>query len=162
LELNDYQREANRTDQRPGVDEGALLFPVIGLSSEVGSLVRHVKKRLRDQDAYGLFSGEMADELGDVLWYVANLAEKLDVSLDEIASANLEKIRAAGASAHPLVSISPTSCEEAAQPSAAERTLQACFRVDLGTPSRSIISRQALGARGWLKRTAGSEQNATA
>lgn len=93
MELNDYQQEANRTDQRPGSDEGALLFPVIGLSSEVGSLVRHVKKRLRDQDAYELFSGEMADELGDVLWYVANLAEKLDLGLDEIAAANLAKIR---------------------------------------------------------------------
>ncbi|MDQ3246266.1 MAG: nucleoside triphosphate pyrophosphohydrolase family protein, partial [Pseudomonadota bacterium] len=93
MELNDFQREANRSDQRPGDDEGALLFPVIGLSSEVGSLVRHVKKRLRDQDAYELFSGEMADELGDVLWYVANLAEKLNMSLEEIAAANLRKIR---------------------------------------------------------------------
>jgi len=93
MKLNDFQREANRTDQRPGSDEGALLFPVIGLSSEVGSLVRHVKKRLRDQDAYELFAGEMADELGDVLWYVANLAEKLGVGLDEIAMANLRKIR---------------------------------------------------------------------
>jgi NTP pyrophosphatase (non-canonical NTP hydrolase) len=93
MELNDFQREANRTDQRPGSDEGALMFPVIGLSSEVGSLVRHVKKRLRDQDAYELFSGEMADELGDVLWYVANLAEKLDLQLDQIAQANLAKIR---------------------------------------------------------------------
>lgn len=93
MELNAYQQEANRTDQRPGSDEGALLFPVIGLSSEVGSLVRHVKKRLRDQDAYELFSGEMADELGDVLWYVANLAEKLDLGLDEIAAANLAEIR---------------------------------------------------------------------
>ena len=65
MELNDYQREANRTDQRPGAgtDEGALLFPVIGLSSEVGSLVRHVKKRVRDGDAYELFAGEMTDEL---------------------------------------------------------------------------------------------------
>jgi NTP pyrophosphatase (non-canonical NTP hydrolase) len=93
VELNDFQREANRTDQRPGDDEGALLFPVIGLSSEVGSLVRHVKKRLRDQDAYELFSGEMADELGDVLWYVANLADKLNTSLEEIAQANLRKVR---------------------------------------------------------------------
>lgn len=93
MELNDFQSEANRTDQRPGDDEGALLFPVIGLSSEVGSLVRHVKKRLRDHDAYELFSNEMADELGDVLWYVANLAEKLGVTLDEIAASNLRKIR---------------------------------------------------------------------
>ncbi|MGD9735951.1 MAG: nucleoside triphosphate pyrophosphohydrolase family protein [Solirubrobacterales bacterium] len=93
MEFNEFQREANRTDQRPGHDEGALLFPVIGLSSEVGSLVRHVKKRLRDGDAHELFSDEMAEELGDVLWYVANLAEKLDLELEEVAERNLRKIR---------------------------------------------------------------------
>jgi NTP pyrophosphatase (non-canonical NTP hydrolase) len=82
------------TDQRPGRDdESALLFPVIGLASETGSLVRHVKKRLRDEDAYELFSDEMADELGDVLWYIANLAEKLGYQLDDIAERNLRKIR---------------------------------------------------------------------
>lgn len=93
MDLNEFQREANRTDQRPGKDEGALLFPVIGLGSEIGSLVRHVKKRLRDGDAHELFSDEMAEELGDVLWYVANLAEKLGLELDEVAQRNLRKIR---------------------------------------------------------------------
>jgi NTP pyrophosphatase (non-canonical NTP hydrolase) len=93
VEFHDFQREANRTDQRPGHGEGALLFPVIGLSSEIGSLVRHVKKRLRDGDAHELFRDEMAEELGDVLWYVANLAEKLDLQLDDVAERNLRKIR---------------------------------------------------------------------
>lgn len=94
MDLNEFQQQANQTDQRPGGDdEGALLFPVIGLASETGSLVRHVKKRLRDRDAYELFSEAMVDELGDVLWYVANLAEKLGVELDEIAERNLRKIR---------------------------------------------------------------------
>src|SRR5580692_8716772 len=92
MDLSDFQREANRTDQRPGNQEGALLFPVIGLSSEIGSLVRHVKKRLRDGDAHALFSDEMAEELGDVLWYVANLAEKLGLDLDEVAQRNLRKV----------------------------------------------------------------------
>ena len=92
MELDEYQREANRTDQRPGSDERALFFPVIGLSSEVGSLVRHVKKRLRDGDAHELFSDQMAEELGDVMWYVANLAEKLGLGLEEVAQRNLLKI----------------------------------------------------------------------
>ncbi len=34
----------------------------------------------------------MAKELGDVLWYVAQLASELDLDLDEIAEANLEKL----------------------------------------------------------------------
>jgi NTP pyrophosphatase (non-canonical NTP hydrolase) len=92
MELNEFQREANRTDQRPGKGEGALLFPVIGLASEIGSLVRHVKKRLRDGDAHELFSDEVAEELGDVMWYVANLATKLELDLDEIATRNLRKV----------------------------------------------------------------------
>jgi NTP pyrophosphatase (non-canonical NTP hydrolase) len=92
VDFNDFQREANRTDQRPGSDEGALIFPVIGLSSEIGSLVRHVKKRLRDGDAHELFNEEMAEELGDVLWYVANLATKLELDLTEIAERNLRKV----------------------------------------------------------------------
>jgi hypothetical protein len=80
MDMNEFQQQANRTDQRPGGDdESALLFPVIGLASETGSLVRHVKKRLRDHDAYELFSD--------------NLAEKLGVGLDEIAQRNLRKIR---------------------------------------------------------------------
>jgi NTP pyrophosphatase (non-canonical NTP hydrolase) len=93
VDLNEFQREANRTDQRPGRDEGAVIFPVIGLSSEIGSLVRHVKKRLRDGDAHELFTEEMAEELGDVLWYVANLATKLDLSLEEVATRNLRKVQ---------------------------------------------------------------------
>jgi len=93
VNLNEFQREANRTDQRTGRDDGALILPVIGLSSEIGSLVRHVKKRLRDGDAHELFSEEMAEELGDVLWYVANLATKLDLNLAEVAERNLRKVR---------------------------------------------------------------------
>jgi NTP pyrophosphatase (non-canonical NTP hydrolase) len=93
VDINEFQREANRTDQRPGSDEGALIFPVIGLSSEMGALVRHVKKRLRDGDAHELFTEEMAEELGDVLWYVANLATKLDLNLEEVAARNLRKVR---------------------------------------------------------------------
>ena len=70
--------------------------------------------------------------------------------------------RGSGAKLHPLVWISPTRFEEAAQLSAAESTRQAFWRDALGTPSRSICSRQAVGACGWLKRTAGTEQSATA
>lgn len=61
--------------------------------------------------------------------------------------------RGSGAKLHPLVRISPTRFELAAQLSAAQRTRQACFRVPLGTPSRSICSRHAAGAWGSLKRS---------
>jgi NTP pyrophosphatase (non-canonical NTP hydrolase) len=53
-----------------------------------------VKKVLRDQagafDAHSLEGLRL--ELGDVLWYVSQLATELNLSLDEIAEANLAKL----------------------------------------------------------------------
>lgn len=91
MELNEYQNAANATDQRPGVDEQAIVFPLMGLASEVGSLVNQYKKRVRDGDAHELFTDRASEELGDVLWYVANLASKLGYTLEEVAQLNLTR-----------------------------------------------------------------------
>lgn len=91
MELNEYQRRAQETDQRPGDHEEALVFPLMGLASEVGSLINHYKKRVRDGEAFSLFSDRVSEELGDILWYAANLAAKLGLSLDELASMNLRR-----------------------------------------------------------------------
>jgi NTP pyrophosphatase (non-canonical NTP hydrolase) len=91
MELNEYQRRANLTDQRPGDDDQALMFPLMGLASEVGSLVTQFKKRVRDGDAHALFSERAREELGDVLWYVANLSQKLALDLEGVAQMNLRR-----------------------------------------------------------------------
>lgn len=91
MELNEYQRLAALTDQRPGETEQALAFPLLGLASEVGALVNQYKKRVRDGDAHALFSERAAEELGDVLWYVSNLTGKLGITLEEIATINLRR-----------------------------------------------------------------------
>ncbi len=99
MDLNDYQRQANRTDQRPLRDgddaitrEMALVFPLMGLGSEVGSLLTQYKKHVRDRDSHPLFSKRVEEELGDVLWYVANLAAKLGLHLDDVAALNLKRL----------------------------------------------------------------------
>jgi NTP pyrophosphatase (non-canonical NTP hydrolase) len=92
MELNQYQRLANLTDQRPGQDDQALAFPLLGLASEVGSLINQYKKRVRDGEAHQLFNDRAAVELGDILWYVSNLSEKLGHSLQDIADQNLRRI----------------------------------------------------------------------
>lgn len=93
MDLNEYQRLANETDQRPGTGESALMFPLMGLASEVGSLVTQFKKRVRDGDAHALFSERAAEELGDILWYVANVAGKLELELANVAELNLRRTR---------------------------------------------------------------------
>jgi NTP pyrophosphatase (non-canonical NTP hydrolase) len=99
VELNDYQERANRTDQRPVRSdqpqlekEMALVYPLMGMSSEVGSLLTQYKKHVRDGGAHELFSRRVSEELGDVLWYVSNLAAKLGFELEDIAVLNLERI----------------------------------------------------------------------
>ena len=66
----------------------------LGLAGEAGEVAEHVKKVLRDDG--GEVGPErraaMSKELGDVLWYVAQLASELDLDLDEIARENLDKL----------------------------------------------------------------------
>lgn len=94
LTLVEYQRRSRQTDHFPRPnDEGhdPLLGPLLGLAGEVGTLLAAYKKRLRDGAAYELFKDNVAEELGDILWYLANAAEKAGLSLDEVARSNLDK-----------------------------------------------------------------------
>lgn len=94
LTLAEYQRRSQRTDHFPQMGDNendALLGPLLGLAGEIGTLHAGYKKWLRDGDAYELFKDNVSEELGDILWYTANAAEKAGLSLDEIARNNLDK-----------------------------------------------------------------------
>lgn len=92
MKLSDYQRQALRSDRTPSTtDVGGRpgLIPLLGLAGEAGQLVTEYK-RLRDGPGHVLFVDRVAEELGDILWYVANLASKYELDLDSIARQNLE------------------------------------------------------------------------
>jgi NTP pyrophosphatase (non-canonical NTP hydrolase) len=92
MDLSEYQRQSRRTAEYPR--EAWLAYPALGLAGEAGEVAEHAKKAIRD-DA-GKVSDErraaMSKELGDVLWYVAQLATELGLDLDDIAGQNLEKL----------------------------------------------------------------------
>lgn len=93
--LSAYQQEAERTDQtaaRKAGDLVGLMVPLLGLAGETGTLLTEYKKYLRDGDAYKIFKEKIAEELGDILWYVANLATKAGLNLDDVAQQNISKI----------------------------------------------------------------------
>ena len=95
MNFNDYQRDAQKTDRVPGrknlQNGNDLIVPLLGLAGETGELLSEYKKHLRDGNSHLLFKNRIAEELGDLLWYVANVAEKFDLKLDDIAHQNLEK-----------------------------------------------------------------------
>lgn len=93
MNLTDYQREAQLTDRNPGPREKAILIPLLGLAGEIGTLLSEYKKLLRDGSAHERFRLQVEEELGDVLWYTANLATKFGISLERAATLNLEKTR---------------------------------------------------------------------
>ncbi len=90
MHLDEYQQATEATDIRPEPRNDPA-FPLLGLAGEVGSLVAEYKKRLRDGESYTGFQAEVREDLGDLLWYAATLARTLDLSLSDIATANLEK-----------------------------------------------------------------------
>jgi NTP pyrophosphatase (non-canonical NTP hydrolase) len=92
MNLSEYQQLSRRTAQYPR--DAWLAYPALGLAGEAGEVAEHAKKAIRDDD--GNVSEQrreaMAKELGDVLWYVAQIATELDLDLDQIAQGNLEKL----------------------------------------------------------------------
>lgn len=93
LSLNEFQEHAKTTAI---YDRSlALLYPALGLCGESGEVAEKVKKMLRDDK--GILSNDRKNdiikELGDVLWYISVLASDLDVTLEEVANANISKLK---------------------------------------------------------------------
>ena len=89
LTLNDYQRMARRTagNKRNYEKMEEALF---GLAGEVGELCDHYKKYMHQ--GHDIDYDHMAEEAGDVLWYLAEIADALGVTLEDIARRNIDKL----------------------------------------------------------------------
>jgi len=93
MELREFQDIAIATDQFPLDDPNTRIIPLLGMAGEVGSLLEAYKKWLRDGTAHLLAADHFEDELGDILWYLANTASKFDLDLNVIAERNIAKTR---------------------------------------------------------------------
>lgn len=97
MQFSDYQKESRATAKYPDLDNN-FVYPTLGLVGEAGEVADKIKKLQRDQ---GVFTpsevtaetkAEITKELGDVLWYVAQLATEFGVDLDEVAQQNIDKL----------------------------------------------------------------------
>jgi len=93
MKFSEYQEKSRVTAIYPNKDDN-FIYPTLGLVGESGEIAEKIKKVIRDND------GKMTDEkkteigkeLGDVLWYISQLATELNMDLDEIAEGNIDKL----------------------------------------------------------------------
>jgi NTP pyrophosphatase (non-canonical NTP hydrolase) len=90
MTLDEYQAIAVSTAIYPrDTCEAAFSYCALGLTGEAGEVAEKIKKFLRD----GVINDEeVAKEIGDVLWYCANLADELGFTLQEVAVMNANKL----------------------------------------------------------------------
>ncbi len=93
MNFTDYQTKSRATAKYPVIGHG-VIYPTLGLVNEAGEVAGKIKKVFRDKE--GQISDEtrqaLKAELGDVLWYIAQVATELDLSLDDIAEHNIAKL----------------------------------------------------------------------
>jgi NTP pyrophosphatase (non-canonical NTP hydrolase) len=90
MDFNQYQALARSTAIYP--EQHRVVYPALGLAGESGEVAEKIKKMLRDDIPEEVVRESLVKELGDVLWYVANLAHDLSITLDEVAHANVSKL----------------------------------------------------------------------
>ena len=93
MTFEEYQRESKKTAtyHEHGRD---FWYPALGLAGETGEVVEKIKKLFRDDN--GVLSVErrtdIEKELGDVLWYLTQIATDAGITLEDVAKGNLEKL----------------------------------------------------------------------
>lgn len=92
MTFDEYQQKAHETAIYP--EEIALAYVTMGLVGEAGEIANKVKKIYRDCNGKTVVHHrmELAKEIGDVLWYLAETANVLGLSLSGIAENNIAKL----------------------------------------------------------------------
>ena len=90
MQMNEYQLRAQRTSNTDD-EVSKLMNGVLGLNGEAGEVADIVKKAL--YQGHELDEAHLAEEIGDCLWYIAELATALNLTLDAVAKQNIDKLQ---------------------------------------------------------------------
>ncbi|XLQ19793.1 MAG: nucleoside triphosphate pyrophosphohydrolase family protein [Candidatus Moraniibacteriota bacterium] len=92
MKFSEYQKKTRKHAVYPDKDNN-FIFPVLGIAGETGEVAEKIKKVIRDKGGKinDETRAEIAKELGDVLWYIAQLATELNLNLDDVAEGNIKK-----------------------------------------------------------------------
>lgn len=93
MDFKEYQEKSRKTAKYPDVGEN-YIYPTLGLAGEAGEVAEKIKKVMRDKGGRvdDATREDIKKELGDVLWYITQLATELGISLDDVAESNIKKL----------------------------------------------------------------------
>ncbi len=97
MEFDEYQKKSRKTALYPNVGDN-LPYLALGIADEAGEVAGKVKKLIRDHNFKSVSElsdeqkGELVKEVGDVLWYCAQIATEVGVDLGLVAHLNIEKL----------------------------------------------------------------------
>ena len=91
MNVNEYQKLAMVTKNPDLKDRDLLINSVMGLCGESGEVIDLVKKHV--SHGHPLNREKLIDELGDVAWYLAECAEAIGVTLEDVLAHNIEKLK---------------------------------------------------------------------
>lgn len=93
MTFEEYQQQSRQTAVYPTIG-ASFIYPALGLADEAGEVAGKIKKLFRDDN--GVLTEErragIANELGDVLWYIAQLCTELNLKMDDVASTNIQRL----------------------------------------------------------------------
>jgi NTP pyrophosphatase (non-canonical NTP hydrolase) len=93
MDFATYQHESRKTAQVVECNHN-ITYPTLGLVNEAGEFAGKIKKIFRDK--HGVITEDdrqaLKGELGDVLWYLTQLCTELNLTLEDVAQANIDKL----------------------------------------------------------------------
>lgn len=93
IEVHKYQSFASKGIRPESEGKDPLVGFALGLAGETGEVVDGIKKIVYHGRTNEITKSHLVEELGDVMWYVANLCTVLDVTLEEVMCMNCDKLR---------------------------------------------------------------------
>jgi NTP pyrophosphatase (non-canonical NTP hydrolase) len=94
MDFVEYQEKSKQTDMGTVIKDSKIAYYALGLVDEAGEVAGKIKKLYRDYDGEltNEYKAEIKKEIGDVIWYLSQLCTKLDLSFEEVAQANMDKL----------------------------------------------------------------------
>lgn len=92
MDIKEYQQEILRTVPSKMTKSNKLANFSMGLAGESGEIIDILKKHL--YQGHDVNINELASEIGDLAWYLCNIANVFNINLSDVMDANIAKLKA--------------------------------------------------------------------